>query len=81
MKAIQSAPLIAQGIGPFPGNQKPVRKGLYLRESPDTGLWVWAYWDGQWYGYADTSERAASKYKRGKRSKYASLRWYAKPKS
>lgn len=43
MKATQSAPLIAQGIGPFPGNQKPVRKGLYLRESPDTGLWVWAY--------------------------------------
>lgn len=63
-------------VGPFDGNAKPVRSGLYLRVSQATGQKVWAYFSTKtraWGLYADSPARALER--KNKRSKKR-LSWF-----
>lgn len=76
-KVLKSLGTTTTIIGPFRGNQAPVRSGVYVRVSPKTGAGVFAHWDntrGRWGLYADTPERALAR--KNKFSK-KDLPWYA----
>ena len=61
-------------IGPFPGDVKPVRKGIYQRDRLKA-VRHWSYWDGSSWGVGVFSRVNAWKY-RDWRSKHQSLPWY-----
>lgn len=71
---------IAPGeVGPFPGNKKPARPGMYVRISPHKRNRVWSWWDGRQWGMFGTNQLRAIE-RRHKRSKNQSLQWIGRDK-
>jgi len=63
-------------VGPFNGDQRPVRDGLYLRSSKDTGAACYAQYSsraGTWGLYSDS--KAGAERRAGKRSR-KQLQWF-----
>ena len=66
--------------GPFSGDQRPVRSGVYPRKTPETGSSGWSYYNAKtkvWGVYVRCPGQA---YERRRRpSRYQRLPWYALP--
>lgn len=62
-------------VGPFRGDELPVRAGIFTRVSKKTGDIVYAKYDGRSWGlYSDTVYGALRR--AHKRSKKADLQWF-----
>lgn len=63
-------------VGPFSGDQKPDKDGLFPRVSPKTGALLFAWYSraNGWSKYASCPARALEL--KGTRSRHPRLRWY-----
>ena len=61
-------------IGPFPGDVKPVREGIYQCVYTKS-IRLWSYWNGSYWGSMESVPDIAWKY-RDFRNGYQDLPWY-----
>jgi hypothetical protein len=67
----------AKEIGPFTGNVKPARPGMYKRRTRKGNI-VWSWFDGCWHKFSASYSKAKSKGMMGSRSKHQSLPWFGR---